>query len=169
MLAKVLVDTIYLKYSQEFQFKLYIKGKIDKNNKTLENKKVLHEYSFEYKYIFDTLSKISNVTIFKDKSSVFRIINIVHDKNYYIAHLRDLSDSKIYYLNLDKNKLNIIKKDKFLWIYNYEKKEDCIFDNKLTTLEILEEDKMISFLVRYFYDKNITIFEVIDIDNGNIT
>ena len=165
----LLVDTIYLKYSQEFQFKLYIKGKIDKNNKTLENKKVLHEYSFEYKYIFDTLSKISNVTIFKDKSSVFRIINIVHDKNYYIAHLRDLSDSKIYYLNLDKNKLNIIKKDKFLWIYNYEKKEDCIFDNKLTTLEILEEDKMISFLDRYFYDKNITIFEVIDIDNGNIT
>ena len=164
----LLVDTIYLKYSQEFQFKLYIKGKIDKNNKTLENKKVLHEYSFEYKYIFDTLSKISNVTIFKDKSSVFRIINIVHDENY-IAHLRDLSDSKIYYLNLDKNKLNIIKKDKFLWIYNYEKKEDCIFDNKLTTLEILEEDKMISFLVRYFYDKNITIFEVIDIDNGNIT
>ena len=165
----LLVDTIYLKYSQEFQFKLYIKGKIDKNNKTLENKKVLHEYYFEYKYIFDTLSKISNVTIFKDKSSVFRIINIVHDKNYYIAHLRDLSDSKIYYLNLDKNKLNIIKKDKFLWIYNYEKKEDCIFDNKLTTLEILEEDKMISFLVRYFYDKNTTIFEVIDIDNGNIT
>ena len=164
----LLVDTIYLKYSQEFQFKLYIKGKIDKNNKTLENKKVLHEYSFEYKYIFDTLSKISKVTIFKDKSSVFRIINIVHDENY-IAHLRDLSDSKIYYLNLDKNKLNIIKKDKFLWIYNYEKKEDCIFDNKLTTLEILEEDKMISFLVRYFYDKNITIFEVIDIDNGNIT
>ena len=148
----LLVDTIYLKYSQEFQFKLYIKGKIDKNNKTLENKKVLHEYSFEYKYIFDTLSKISNVTIFKDKSSVFRII-----------------DSKIYYLNLDKNKLNIIKKDKFLWIYNYEKKEDCIFDNKLTTLEILEEDKMISFLDCYFYDKNITIFEVIDIDNGNIT
>ena len=165
----LLVDTIYLKYSQEFQFKLYIKGKIDKNNKTLENKKVLHEYSFEYKYIFDTLSKISNVTIFKDKSSVFRIINIVHDKNYYIAHLRDLSDSKIYCLNLDKNKLNIIKKDKFLWIYNYEKKEDCIFDNKLTTLEILEEDKMISFLDCYFYDKNITIFEVIDIDNGNIT
>ena len=164
----LLVDTIYLKYSQEFQFKLYIKGKIDKNNKTLENKKVLHEYSFEYKYIFDTLSKISNVTIFKDKSSVFRIINIVHDENY-IAHLRDLSDSKIYYLNLDKNKLNIIKKDKFLWIYNYEKKEDCIFDNKLTTLEILEEDKMISFLDRYFYDKNITIFEVIDIDSGNIT
>ena len=164
----LLVDTIYLKYSQEFQFKLYIKGKIDKNNKTLENKKVFHEYSFEYKYIFDTLSKISNVTIFKDKSSVFRIINIVHDENY-IAHLRDLSDSKIYYLNLDKNKLNIIKKDKFLWIYNYEKKEDCIFDNKLTTLEILEEDKMISFLVHYFYDKNITIFEVIDIDNGNIT
>ena len=164
----LLVDTIYLKYSQEFQFKLYIKGKIDKNNKTLENKKVFHEYSFEYKYIFDTLSKISNVTIFKDKSSVFRIINIVHDENY-IAHLRDLSDSKIYYLNLDKNKLNIIKKDKFLWIYNYEKKEDCIFDNKLTTLEILEEDKMISFLVRYFYDKNITIFEVIDIDSGNIT
>ena len=164
----LLVDTIYLKYSQEFQFKLYIKGKIDKNNKTLENKKVLHEYSFEYKYIFDTLSKISNVTIFKDKSSVFRIINIVHDENY-IAHLRDLSDSKIYYLNLDKNKLNIIKKDKFLWIYNYEKKGDCIFDNKLTTLEILEEDKMISFLDCYFYDKNITIFEVIDIDNGNIT
>ena len=164
----LLVDTIYLKYSQEFQFKLYIKGKIDKNNKTLENKKVLHEYSFEYKYIFDTLSKISNVTIFKDKSSVFRIINIVHDENY-IAHLRDLSDSKIYYLNLDKNKLNIIKKDKFLWIYNYEKKENCIFDNKLTTLEILEEDKMISFLDCYFYDKNITIFEVIDIDNGNIT
>ena len=163
------VDTIYLKYSQEFQFKLYIKGKIDEKDKTFENKKVTEEYSFEYKYIFDTLSKISKVkNIFKDKSSIFKIVNIIYSINC-VAHLKDLSDSKIYYLNIDKNKLNIFKKDKFLWIYNYETNKDYIFDNKLTTFELLDEDRLISFLDCYFYDKNISIFEVIDIDNDNIT
>ena len=162
------VDKIYLKYSQEFQFKLYIKGKVEKRDEKIEAKKISEEYSFEYKYIFDTLSKICKINVLKDKSSIYRVINISYDKNY-LAQLRGLSDSKIYYLNLNKNQLNIFKKDDFLWIYNYEQKNDYIFENKLTTLEILNEDRLISFLDCYFYDKNITIFEVIDIDNGNIT
>ena len=154
------IEEICLKYSQEFQFKLYIKGKVDNKNENIIFGKINKCYSFEYSYIFDTLSTFTHTIVFKNNSSIFRIINFDKDN----AQIKNISNSKIYLIK----KLDTFKKNDFLWIYNYEINETNFIKNKLTTLEILNEKKLFRFLDGYFSDKNITIFEVIDIDNDCI-
>ena len=165
----LLIEKIYLKYSQEFQFKLFIKGKVDNENKKQKfDNKVNKYYSFEYLFIFDTLSKITKTIVFKNNSSIFRITNINHEDDKYIAKIKDISNSKIYKLNLKQEQFESYKLDNFLWIYNYELKNEICLGNDLTTFEISNEERLISLLDGYFYDKNISLFEVIDINNDKI-
>lgn len=163
------VEKIYFKYSQQFQYKLYIKGKVDnENEKPKFDNEIIKYYSFEYSDIFDTLSTFTKTIVFKNNSSIFRIMDIYLMNDNYKAKIKDISNSKVYQLNLNREQFGIFKIDDFLWIYNYELNKDVCLGNTLTIFEILNEEKLINLLDCYFYNENISLFEVIDIDDDKI-
>ena len=53
----LLVEKIYLKYDKEFELKLFIEGKIEKDIKRREPKELTKQFSFDYKNIFYTICK----------------------------------------------------------------------------------------------------------------
>ena len=161
------IEKIYLKYSQEFQLKLYIKGKIDLENEKPEFDKVNKIYSFEYLYIFKTLSELSKTTVSSINSSIFKIVDMNYTNGNNKPKIKDISNSKIYEIKLNKEQIKSFKQVDFLWLYYYEIIEDNILLNTLTTLEVLNEEKLIRFLDNYFFVEKITLFEVIDIDIDN--
>ena len=156
------VECISLKYNPQFQLKLYIKGKIDLSNEKTDNEIVKTSYSFEYSDIFQTLSKLSEINLDKINSDIF--IYEKDEKN--LVNLKCLSDSKIYQLKLNDDQIEQIKINHFLLMYCYHSDKEKIITNKLTTLEILNEEKLLKIFDTLFFD-NVIVVQVIDIDAEN--
>lgn len=159
----LIVEKIYLKYSEEFELKLFIEGEI---NPIKEEKIILavkHNYSFENENIYETLSSIAQLDISKMNTDLFKTINI----NGNIATIKSISNSKIYNLKFELNLSNIFNSKDFLWISCYYLEEDKIEINNLTTFELLNEKRLIHFLDKNLLE-NISLFQVIDINKGNI-
>ena len=120
-----------MKYNNLFQFQLYIKGNI--------SQKVLNIFSFEQNDIFNSLPNISNIKIEKNFSTIFTVkCEIVN-----FLEVQSLTDSKPYSLELELNSdyYNKIKEKTFLWINYHQLKKDKTVTNKLTTFEILNDQK----------------------------
>ena len=120
-----------MKYNNLFQFQLYIKGNI--------SQKVLNIFSFEENDIFNSLPNIYNIKIEKIFTTIFTVkCEIVN-----ILEVQSLTDSKPYSLELELNSdhYNKIKEKTFLWINYHQLKKDKIVTNKLTTFEILNDQK----------------------------
>ena len=160
----ILVKKIYLKYSQEFQLKLFIEGEIfGFKIRPKDIKDIKDTYSFEYINIFQTLSSISNISVTPSYSTIFKIIDI--NKNE--VALKSISDLKLYHLKLEENRTKILKSDEFLWIQYYQLQEDKILLNKLSTLEILNEEQLLIILETLPFE-NVSLYHIIDINDNNI-
>ena len=55
----ILIEKIYLKYNQLFQFQVYIEGNIIQENNEIKAEEIQNVFSFEQNHIFETLSAIS--------------------------------------------------------------------------------------------------------------
>lgn len=160
----ILVKKIYLNYSQEFQLKLFIEGEITGfKKKPLEMKEIKDTYSFEFIHIFQTLSSISNISSSPFYSTIFKIINIAKND----VALKSISDLKLYHLKLEDKQSEILKPDDFLWIQCYQLQEDNILLNKLSTLEILNEEQLLIILETLPFE-NVALYHIIDINDNNI-
>lgn len=158
------VNKIFLKYSQEFNLKLFIEGNFDEKSekqKLVESKK---DYSFDHSSIYQTISELAEIDIPKINSNIFRIISAFEDNKLTI---KSILDSKIYSVEIKHNQNNNFKSNEFLWICNYELEQNNIKSNKMTTFEIFDDYKLINYLDNYTEGKNI-LFQVVDIDKENI-
>ena len=154
----ILAKKMYLKYSKEFQLKLHIEGEIILESYISSKPK--KKISFAYINMFNTLSGISKVTLPKINSMIFMVEEI--EKN--IAHIKSISNSEIYYLQLKNQKFKL---KNFIWIYYYELSDHNILLNKLSTIEILDEEGVLKILETLHFE-NVKLFQIIDINNDNI-
>ena len=154
----LLVEKIYLKYSEDFELKLYIEGKIVKEKLiTLEATKT---YSFENSNIFNIIPEFKEIKSIN--SSIFRIIN----KNESKMIIKCLSDSNNFQLRVKTKKLIALKENDFLWINFYELKGNKILLNKFSTLEVLNEGRLLHILESIDF-KKVKLFHIIDINDDN--
>lgn len=158
------VKKISLKYDQEFELKLFIEGNIDKNSGKPKIMEVKKNFSFNSQNILKTISELTNIPIPVINSTIFKIERILDDRT---ANIFSILDSNIYSIELKGNQLDKYNSNDFIWICNYEVEQNKIKLNKMTTLEKLDDEKLINYLDRAKMKKNI-LFEVIDIDEENI-
>ena len=149
------VEKMYLKYDGEFLLKLYLEGKILKDEQLYLKESIINIY--DYSEIFKILASIKKKNICKINSSIFIIIYINDNK----IGVKALNNSKIYYIDL--NTLNK-KVGDFLWIYYYEIKEDKIIINNLSVLETLNEERLLHLLENCIFE-NINLFHIVEIDD----
>ena len=157
----LLVNRIYLKYDSEFKLKLFVEGKFEGIAKISDLVKPTKFYSFDNN-IIKTISELTEIIMPEINSNVFRIINL-EDK----ITVKSIFDSKVYWVEMKQSQKNNFKLNDFLWICNYEVEQNILKKNKLTTIEILDNDKLLDFLDNSEEGKQI-LFQVIDIDEDNI-
>ena len=160
----LLVEKMYLKHNQEYELKLFIEGKIDKDSESPSLEGNIKNYSFEYEVIYKTISELTNIPLYKINSTIFRIINFLDVKT---INIKSISDSNNYVLELKQKQINEYKPGDFLWISYYQTINNKIISNNLTIFEILSEDKLIEFLDMIPME-NINLFQVVDINNNDI-
>ena len=163
VLQVILVKKIFLKYNEEFELNLFIEGNIDKDEekpKLLEDTK---HFSFESKEIYKTISLLAKIDLPKINSMIFIIIEILDMK----VNIKSISDSNIYEIELKPSQISNFKSNDFLWICNYELIENKIVLNKMSTIQIFKNEKLLEYLD--ILDINgVSIFQVVDIDKENI-
>ena len=149
------VEKMYLKYDGEFQLKLFLEGKILKNEQIDLKEIIMNKY--DYSEIFKIIVSKRGKNISNINSSIFMIININNNK----IGVKALNNSKNYYI--DSNGLNK-KVGDFLWIYYYEIKKDKILINNLSILEILDEERLLHLLENCIF-QNIKLFHIVEVDD----
>ena len=159
----ILVEKIYLKYNQIFQFQVYIEGNVIPENNEIKAGETQTVFSFEQNDIFNTLSKISNIKLKKSCSTIF----VVESKLGNTAKVKSLNDLKKYSLEFSQDYYDKIKKDSFLWLNFHELRDDKVEVNKFTTFEIMNDEQMVRILNLINFD-NLAIFKVIDVNKDNI-
>ena len=156
------INRIYLKYDEEFILKIFIEGKIEGDTKISELDKSTKIYSFGNN-IIKTISLLTKIDVLGNNSNVFRIIKSEENK----IIIKSILESKESIIEIIQSQKNIFKLNDFIWICNYEVEQNRLKTNDLTTIEILEDDKLINFLDNSLEGKKI-LFQVIDIDKENI-
>lgn len=171
------VKKIFLKINGEFQLQLFIDGKIDEqkkhdkdgkankeNNRYKNNIEEEHCFSFDYENIFKTISKLTNIPLPENRVMIFRILNI-SEKG--LANIKSISDSNIYILELKEHQVINYTNNDFIMILCYELEKNKIKTNKMTTFEILNEGRLLSFLDSISIG-NVNLFQVVDKVKDNI-
>jgi hypothetical protein len=156
------INRIYLKYDEEFILKIFIEGKIEGDTKISELDKSTKIYSFGNN-IIKTISLLTKIDVLGNNSNVFRIIKSEENK----IIIKSILESKESIIEIIQSQKDIFKLNDFIWICNYEVEQNRLKTNDLTTIEILEDDKLINFLDNSLEGKKI-LFQVIDIDKENI-
>ena len=156
------INRIYLKYDEEFILKIFIEGKIEGDTKISELDKSTKIYSFGNN-IIKTISLLTKIDVLGNNSNVFRIIKSEENK----IIIKSILESKESIIEIIQSQKNIFELNDFIWICNYEVEQNRLKTNDLTTIEILEDDKLINFLDNSLEGKKI-LFQVIDIDKENI-
>ena len=97
---------------------------------------------------------------------IFRILNI-SEKG--LANIKSISDSNIYILELKEHQHQVknYTNNDFLIILCYELEKNKIKTNKMTTFEILNEGRLLSFLDSIPIE-NVNLFQVVDKVKDNI-
>ena len=158
------INRIYLKYDEEFILKIFIEGEIDSNTRIseLDNSTTINSYSFGNN-IIKTISILTKINVLGNNSNVFKVIKLEENK----IIIKSILESKASNIEIMQSQNNNFNLNDFIWICNYEVEQGRLKTNELTTIEILEDDKLINFLDNTLEGTKI-LFQVIDMDKENI-